>query len=161
MFTPNRKIKGEELHGMDIEELQKLEKVLDVGLSRVTETKAHLSFLSLFAGIIMECWNLCTLSKYKILFCLSAWKISGRDHCTSAKGHVPNFKSLQDISHNYYNVCKTEPEQINALKQKVIWFQWKASSYFSDDPLHNDIMVKYWNIRWQEETKRSWKNTRN
>ena len=44
MFTPNRKIKGEELHGMDIEELQKLEKVLDVGLSRVTETKAHLSF---------------------------------------------------------------------------------------------------------------------
>ncbi|KAF3975169.1 hypothetical protein ACB098_07G070400 [Castanea mollissima] len=34
-----RKIKGEELHGMDIEELQKLEKVLEVGLSRVTETK--------------------------------------------------------------------------------------------------------------------------
>ncbi|XP_030943268.1 MADS-box protein JOINTLESS-like isoform X1 [Quercus lobata] len=34
-----RKMKGEELHGMDIEELQKLEKVLEVGLSRVTETK--------------------------------------------------------------------------------------------------------------------------
>ncbi|KAK7854264.1 mads-box protein svp [Quercus suber] len=50
-----RKIKGEELHGMDIEELQKLEKVLEVGLSRVTETKANLSLLSLFAGIIMEC----------------------------------------------------------------------------------------------------------
>ena len=48
-------MKGEELHGMDIEELQKLEKVLEVGLSHVTETKAHLSFLSLFAGIIMEC----------------------------------------------------------------------------------------------------------
>ncbi|KAK7842521.1 mads-box protein svp, partial [Quercus suber] len=29
-----RKIKGEELHGMDLEELQKLEKVLEVGLSR-------------------------------------------------------------------------------------------------------------------------------
>ncbi|KAK4538878.1 hypothetical protein RGQ29_032282 [Quercus rubra] len=39
-----RKIKGEELHGMDIEELQKLEKVLEVGLSRVTETK-HERFL--------------------------------------------------------------------------------------------------------------------
>ncbi|KAK4563877.1 hypothetical protein RGQ29_006099 [Quercus rubra] len=36
-----RKIKGEELHGMDIEELQKLEKVLEVGLSRVLETKGE------------------------------------------------------------------------------------------------------------------------
>ena len=40
---------------MDIEELQKLEKDLEVGLSRVIVTKACLSFLSLFAGIIMEC----------------------------------------------------------------------------------------------------------
>ena len=55
MFTPNRKIKGEELHGMDIEELHKLEKDLQVGLSRVIETQARLSFLSLFTGIIMEC----------------------------------------------------------------------------------------------------------
>ena len=44
MFTPNRKIKGEELHGMDIEELHKLEKDLEVGLSHVIETKARLSF---------------------------------------------------------------------------------------------------------------------
>ncbi|XP_075673700.1 MADS-box protein SVP-like isoform X2 [Castanea sativa] len=36
-----RRIKGEELHGMDIEELHKLEKVLEVGLSRVTETKGE------------------------------------------------------------------------------------------------------------------------
>ncbi|KAK4563863.1 hypothetical protein RGQ29_006095 [Quercus rubra] len=36
-----RKIKGEVLHGMDIEELQKLEKVLEVGLSRVLETKGE------------------------------------------------------------------------------------------------------------------------
>ncbi|XP_030943263.1 MADS-box protein JOINTLESS-like isoform X2 [Quercus lobata] len=36
-----RKIKGEELHGMDIEELWKLEKVLEVGLSRVLETKGE------------------------------------------------------------------------------------------------------------------------
>ena len=40
---------------MDIEELQKLEKELEVGLSRVIETKACLSFFSLFAGTIMEC----------------------------------------------------------------------------------------------------------
>ncbi|XP_050260238.1 MADS-box protein JOINTLESS-like [Quercus robur] len=36
-----RKIKGEELHGMDIEELYKLEKDLEVGLSRVIETKGE------------------------------------------------------------------------------------------------------------------------
>ncbi|KAK7816414.1 mads-box protein jointless [Quercus suber] len=41
-----RKIKGEELNGMDIEELQKLEKVLEVGLSRVLETKACLCVIS-------------------------------------------------------------------------------------------------------------------
>ena len=40
---------------MDIEKLQKLEKELEVGLSRVKETKACLSFFSLFAGSIMEC----------------------------------------------------------------------------------------------------------
>ena len=55
MCTPNRKIKGEGLLEMDIEELQKLEKVLEVGLSRVLETKACLSFLSLFAVILVEC----------------------------------------------------------------------------------------------------------
>ncbi|XP_030943091.1 MADS-box protein JOINTLESS-like isoform X2 [Quercus lobata] len=36
-----RKIRGEELPGMDIEELQKLEKELEVGLSRVIETKGE------------------------------------------------------------------------------------------------------------------------
>ncbi|XP_050260237.1 MADS-box protein JOINTLESS-like [Quercus robur] len=36
-----RKIRGEELLGMDIEELQKLEKELEVGLSRVIETKGE------------------------------------------------------------------------------------------------------------------------
>ncbi|KAM3694640.1 hypothetical protein ACB098_07G070800 [Castanea mollissima] len=36
-----RRIKGEELHGMDMEELHKLEKVLEAGLSRVTETKSE------------------------------------------------------------------------------------------------------------------------
>ncbi|KAM3694644.1 hypothetical protein ACB098_07G071000 [Castanea mollissima] len=36
-----RKIRGEELPGMDIEELQRLEKELEVGLSRVKETKGE------------------------------------------------------------------------------------------------------------------------
>ncbi|KAK4563798.1 hypothetical protein RGQ29_006067 [Quercus rubra] len=36
-----RKIRGEELPGMDIEELQTLEKELEVGLSRVIETKGE------------------------------------------------------------------------------------------------------------------------
>ncbi|XP_030943297.1 MADS-box protein JOINTLESS-like isoform X2 [Quercus lobata] len=36
-----RKIRGEELSGMDIEELQKLEKELEVGLSRVIVTKGE------------------------------------------------------------------------------------------------------------------------
>ncbi|XP_030943093.1 MADS-box protein SVP-like isoform X1 [Quercus lobata] len=36
-----RKIRGEELPGMDIEELQKLQKVLEVGQSRVIETKGE------------------------------------------------------------------------------------------------------------------------
>ncbi|KAF3976439.1 hypothetical protein CMV_000371 [Castanea mollissima] len=36
-----RKIRGEELPGMDIEELQKLEKEIEVGLSRVVETKGE------------------------------------------------------------------------------------------------------------------------
>ncbi|KAK4563820.1 hypothetical protein RGQ29_006074 [Quercus rubra] len=37
-----RKIRGEELPGMDIEESQKLEKELEVGLSRVIETKGEI-----------------------------------------------------------------------------------------------------------------------
>ena len=53
------------------------------------------------------------------------------------------FKSLQDISYNYYYVCKTFPEQISAHELKFIWFQCITVSYFSDDPLNNDIMVKY------------------
>ncbi|KAF8377378.1 hypothetical protein HHK36_030755 [Tetracentron sinense] len=36
-----RNMKGEELHGLDIEELQKLEKSLGAGLSRLAETKGE------------------------------------------------------------------------------------------------------------------------
>jgi hypothetical protein len=44
---------GEELQLLNIEELQKLEELLDAGLRRV-KAKVCLSLLSLFAGIIME-----------------------------------------------------------------------------------------------------------
>nr|XP_023880231.1 MADS-box protein JOINTLESS-like [Quercus suber] len=40
-----RNIRGEELPGMDIEELQKLKKELVVGLSRVIETKVSTTYL--------------------------------------------------------------------------------------------------------------------
>jgi hypothetical protein len=45
---------GEELQLLNIEELQKLEELLDAGLRRVLKAKVCLSLLSLFAGIIME-----------------------------------------------------------------------------------------------------------
>jgi hypothetical protein len=54
MIAPNRKMKGEELQGLNIEELQKLEQLLQVGLSRVSNAKVCLSFLSLFVDIIMK-----------------------------------------------------------------------------------------------------------
>nr|XP_023887238.1 MADS-box protein JOINTLESS-like [Quercus suber] len=40
-YASSRKIRGEELPGMDIKELQKLEKELEVGLSRVIGTKGE------------------------------------------------------------------------------------------------------------------------
>jgi hypothetical protein len=45
---------GEVLQRLNVEELQKLEELLEVGLSRVLKTKVCLSMLSLFAGIIIE-----------------------------------------------------------------------------------------------------------
>uniref|UniRef100_A0A7N2MXW2 K-box domain-containing protein n=1 Tax=Quercus lobata TaxID=97700 RepID=A0A7N2MXW2_QUELO len=74
-----RKIRGEELSGMDIEELQKLEKELEVGLSRV-------------------------------------------------------------IGERFLEEITALKQKISALELKFIWFQCITVSYFSDDPLHNDIM---------------------
>ena len=71
MCTPNRKIKGEELHGMDIEELRKLEKVLEVGLSRVLETKACLCVISV-------CCNSCGVLKYMYILLISETFLSFR-----------------------------------------------------------------------------------
>ena len=71
MCTPNRKIKGEELHGMDIEELRKLEKVLEVGLSRVLETKACLCVISV-------CCNSCGVLKFMYILLISEILLSFR-----------------------------------------------------------------------------------
>lgn len=51
IITLNRKMKGEELQGLNVNELQELEQQLDVSLSRVMKTKVCLSFFSLSAGI--------------------------------------------------------------------------------------------------------------
>uniref|UniRef100_A0A7N2MXD0 MADS-box domain-containing protein n=1 Tax=Quercus lobata TaxID=97700 RepID=A0A7N2MXD0_QUELO len=67
-----RKIRGEELPGMDIEELQKLQKVLE------------------------------------------------------GEGFLEEITTLQ--------------QKISALELNFIWFQCITISYFSDEPLHNDIM---------------------
>ncbi|KAK4563827.1 hypothetical protein RGQ29_006078 [Quercus rubra] len=57
-----RKIRGEELPGMDIDKLQKLEKELEVGLSRVIETKGE-RFLeeitALQQKLLFQTLNLC------------------------------------------------------------------------------------------------------
>jgi uncharacterized membrane protein len=47
MITPNRQMKGEELQGLNIEELEKLEQLLQEGLSRVLTAKVCLSLLAL------------------------------------------------------------------------------------------------------------------
>ncbi|KAE8009265.1 hypothetical protein FH972_005713 [Carpinus fangiana] len=49
-----RQMIGEVLQRLNVEELQKLEELLEVGLSRVLKTKVCLSMLSLFGGIIIE-----------------------------------------------------------------------------------------------------------
>jgi len=51
-----RRMRGEDLHGLNIEELQQLEKALEVGLSRVLETKVGLHLLP-------------NITMYRCLFC--------------------------------------------------------------------------------------------
>jgi len=63
-------MKGEELQGLKMEELEKLEQLLQEGLSRVLTAKVCLSLLSLFPDIIMEQWNFCTwVLTYKAFTC--------------------------------------------------------------------------------------------
>lgn len=47
VFTSNRHMRGEELQGLCIEELQHLERSLEVGLNRVIEKKVVLDYLTL------------------------------------------------------------------------------------------------------------------
>lgn len=42
--TYDRRLRGEELHGLSLEELKKLEKTLEGGISRVSKTKVCVSF---------------------------------------------------------------------------------------------------------------------
>lgn len=45
----NRQMRGEELRGLSIEELQQLERSLEVGLTRVIEKKVSLFFIPIQA----------------------------------------------------------------------------------------------------------------
>lgn len=46
VFEINRRLRGEELQGLSIEELQHLESSLEAGLNRVIEKKVLLEFLN-------------------------------------------------------------------------------------------------------------------
>lgn len=52
VFNNNRQMRGEELQGLNIEELQKLEKSLESGLSRVMEKKVSYVTIFYIIGII-------------------------------------------------------------------------------------------------------------
>lgn len=73
----DRHLRGEELQGLNLEELKHLEKLLEAGLSRVTETKVfevpspptHPSssltkfyFRPQFVDVILSCCRFCSLS---------------------------------------------------------------------------------------------------
>ena len=96
MIAPNRKMKGEELQGLNIEELQKLEQLLKVGLSRVSYAKVCLSLLSLFVNIIMEQWSFYMFLNERFLeeihaitIILSRWWLPWIHSCT----HLLNFRA--------------------------------------------------------------------
>lgn len=54
IFT-NRQTRGEELDGLNLEELQKLEKMLEAGLTRVLETKVFVGLLVSILYITITC----------------------------------------------------------------------------------------------------------
>lgn len=59
IITRNRKMKGEELQGLNVDELQELEQLLHASLGRVSKTKVCLSFLwSLMSAGIYNIWAL-------------------------------------------------------------------------------------------------------
>lgn len=73
----NRQMRGEELQGLNIEQLQQLEKSLEVGLSRVIEKKVHEHFFFLLSLVLTT--SICALNAAKISFFF--WlTISGREN---------------------------------------------------------------------------------
>lgn len=79
-----RQLNGEELQGLGIEELDKLEKTVQTGLNRVQNTKVNLNCIYVY--IYYHAWiYLCSLS---LMFnqtshlMISGWKISNRDECS-------------------------------------------------------------------------------
>lgn len=59
--TLNRQMRGEELQGLSIEQLQQLEKSLEVGLRRVIEKKVSL-YAYTYIYIFPVCKLICSLS---------------------------------------------------------------------------------------------------
>lgn len=53
----NRQARGEDLQGLNLEELQQLEKKLEAGLRRVLETKVCARLLISFMHVIITCWG--------------------------------------------------------------------------------------------------------
>ncbi|PPS16977.1 hypothetical protein GOBAR_AA03602 [Gossypium barbadense] len=85
-----RKMRGEELHGLDIEELQQLEKSLEIGLSRVMEKKAY---MHLFACMIM-----------------GAVASTDKDLCKSRAGQSRSSAGIKLTSKNVNEMTKKEVE---------------------------------------------------
>lgn len=67
----NRQMRGEDLHGLNIEELQRLETMLEQGLSRVLQTKVSISCFLCRACV--HCWlGFCKVSKKVLTFSFRA-----------------------------------------------------------------------------------------
>jgi hypothetical protein len=66
MITPNRQMIGEVLQQLNVEELQKLEELLEVGLSRVLKTKVCLSMLPLY--VVSVCWHYNRAMKFLLMW---------------------------------------------------------------------------------------------
>lgn len=85
----DRQMKGEELQGLGIEELQHLEKLLERGLKRVLETKVTTScclfsfwnLLGVFFFYLFACWELI------FVCCCSGWCSCKWNQCPQKQGN--------------------------------------------------------------------------
>ena len=60
-------MRGEELQGLNIEDLQQLEKSLEAGLSRVIQKKVHVYFLSMNFALSLGSAQIVTLDVFHML----------------------------------------------------------------------------------------------